>query len=100
MMTESQQMPQDDMQGMSDVMAGVYEAIATLEHGGREASRVSVATVTGLPADVLDDALGVMTRRGVLTVHDEASGPVFVPARRGWSASPDQARGQKLGEFG
>lgn len=99
-MADSQQMPQDDMQGMSDVMSGVYEAIATLEHGGREASLTSVATATGLPADVLDNALGVMTQRGLLNVRDEPSGPVFVQARRGWSASPDQARGQRLGDFG
>jgi hypothetical protein len=99
-MTDSQQVPQDDMQGMSDVMAGVYEAIVTLEHGGQDTSRASVASATGLPAEVLDDALGVMTRRGLLDARDEASGQVFVPARRGWSASPDQARGQKLGHFG
>jgi hypothetical protein len=99
-MADSQQLPQDDMQGMSDVMADVYEAIATLEHGGREASRTSVATATGLPADVLDNALAVMTRRGLLNVRDESSGPVFVPARRGWSANPDEPRGQRLGRFG
>jgi hypothetical protein len=86
------------MQVISDDMAGVYEAIATIEYSGREPSHQAIADATRLPEEVLDESLAAMTRLGMLTA-DEAGKehePVYRPASRGWSAQPDQAQGQKL----
>jgi hypothetical protein len=86
------------MQVISDDMAGVYEAIATIEYSGRDPSHKAIADATGLPDQVLDESLEAMTRLGMLTADDSGKKrePVYRPAKRGWSAQPDQAQGQKL----
>lgn len=90
--------PHIDMQVVSDDMAGVYEAIATLEYSGRDPSHKAIAEATGLPDRLLDGSLAAMTRLGMLTIDDadEQREPVYRPASRGWSAQPGQAQGQKL----
>jgi hypothetical protein len=85
-----------DMQAVSDDMAGIYEVIATLEHGGREPSRSAIAAETDLPDPVLDQNLAAMAGLGLLTAEDHDGEAVYAPARRGWSVQPDQAEGQKL----
>jgi hypothetical protein len=90
--------PHVDMQVISDDMAEVYEAIATIEYSGRDPSHAAIADATGLPARVLDESLEAMTRLGMLTTDDTGKKreTVYRPAKRGWSAQPDQAQGQKL----
>jgi hypothetical protein len=84
------------MQVVSDDMAGIYEAVATLEYAGREPSHEAIADATGLTDRVLDQSLEALTRLGMLTTEDAGPEPVYRPASRGWSAQPDQAEGQKL----
>jgi hypothetical protein len=90
--------PHVDMQVVSDDMAGIYEAVATLEYAGHDPSHEAIADATGLPDPVLDESLAAMTRLGMLTTDDAGPErePVYRPASRGWSAQPDQAQGQKL----
>jgi hypothetical protein len=97
-MARTSEAPYVDMQVINDDMAGIYEAIATIEYSGREPSHAAIAEATGLPDQVLDDSLAAMTWLGLLATDDEGKKrePVFRPARRGWSAQPDQAQGQKL----
>jgi hypothetical protein len=85
-----------EMQRVTDDMAGIYEAIATLEYSGREPSRSALADVTELPDQVLDDNLNAMSRLGLLVRQDHGGEAVSVPAQRGWSTAPDQAEGPKL----
>ncbi len=97
-MARTSEAPYVDMQVISDDMADVYEAIATIEYSGRDPSHAEIAEATRLPGQVLDESLAAMTRLGMLTA-DDAGGErerVYRPARRGWSAQPDQAQGQKL----
>jgi hypothetical protein len=97
-MTQQPAAPPSEIHGISDTMTDVYEAVATLEYTGRGPSRDALLTATRLPPDVLDDALAGLTGAGLLTTTgDSTSGSVYVPSRRGWSAKPDQAEGQKLG---
>jgi hypothetical protein len=86
------------MQVISDDMAVVYEAIATIEYSGHEPSHQAIADATRLPGQVLDESLAAMTRLGMLTADETGKErePVYRPAHRGWSAQPDQAQGQKL----
>jgi hypothetical protein len=95
-MANPPQAPHVDMQTVTDDMAGLYEAIATLEYSGREPSRAAIADVTGLPDQLLDDNLASMSSLGMLVVEDHGGESVYIPARRGWSAAPDQAEGHKL----
>jgi hypothetical protein len=95
-MAHTPETPHVDMQTVTDDMAGLYEAIATLEYSGREPSRAAIAEVTGLPDRLLDDNLASMSGLGMLVVEDHDGESVYIPARRGWSAQPDQAEGQKL----
>jgi hypothetical protein len=85
-----------DMQTVTDDMAGIYEAIATLEYSGREPSRAALADATELPDRILDENLGAMSSLGLLVRQDRHGEAVYTPARRGWSARPDQAEGPKL----
>jgi hypothetical protein len=97
-MARTSEAPYVDMQVINDDMAGIYEAIATIEYSGRDPSHRAIAEATGLPDQVLDDSLATMTWLGLLTADDadKKREPVYRPARRGWSAQPDQAQGQKL----
>jgi hypothetical protein len=85
-----------DMQSISDASAGIYEAIATLEHGGRRPSRSAVIAVTRLGPDVVEHGLQELVSAGLLVEADDRDGPVYVPASRGWSAAPQQAEGHHL----
>ncbi len=86
------------MQVINDEMARIYEAIATIEYSGRDPSHRAIEDATGLPDQVLDDSLTAMTWLGMLTADDSGNERerIYRPARRGWSAQPDQAQGQKL----
>jgi hypothetical protein len=95
LMARKPETPHVDLQSVNDVSAGVYEAIATLEYSGRPTSRSQIAAATRLDDDVLDEALWSMTSKGMLRT-DGGDDPAYVPAQRGWSAQPDQAKGQKL----
>jgi len=88
--------PHVDTQSLNDTSADIYEAIATLEYAGRRAGRGEIAATTALGEDALGECLADMTRRGLLVVSHDGEGEFYVPARRGWSAAPDQATGQKL----
>jgi hypothetical protein len=88
--------PHVDMQTVTDDMAGIYEAVATLEYSGLEPSRTALADATELPDPVLDENLSAMSRLGLLIKQDRGGEAVYVPAQRGWSAKPDQAMGPKL----
>jgi hypothetical protein len=86
-----------DMQSIGDVDAGIYEAIATLEHGGKRTSRQAITAATGLPDDVIGQSLEAMVDSGLLvTSGSDQEGAIYAPGNRGWSAAPDQARGQRL----
>lgn len=85
-----------DMQSISDASAGIYEAIATLEHGGRRPSRSAVIAATGLAPDAVEHGLHELVSAGLLVEADDRDGPVYVPASRGWSAAPQQAEGHHL----
>jgi hypothetical protein len=87
--------PYVDLQSVTDVSADVYEAIATLEYSGLPTSRSQIAAATRLDDEVLDEALQSMTGKGMLRTGG-GDDPVYVPAQRGWSAQPGQAKGQKL----
>jgi hypothetical protein len=97
-MARTPEAPHVDMQVISDDMADVYEAIATIEYSGRDPSHAAIAEATGLSDQVLDESLEAMTRLGMLTTDDAGKEreTVYRPAKRGWSAQPDQAQGQKL----
>lgn len=95
-MAQTPKAPHVDMQIVTDQMAHLYEAIATIEHGGRAPSRSAIAEATKLPESELDKNLASLTGLGMLRVDEGDGEPVYVPSRRGWSAEPDQAEGQKL----
>jgi N-methylhydantoinase A/oxoprolinase/acetone carboxylase beta subunit len=97
-MARTSEAPYVDMQVINDDMADVYEAIATIEYSGRDPSHAQIAEATRLPDQVVDESLAAMTQLGMLTADDasEERERVYRPARRGWSAQPDQAQGQKL----
>lgn len=84
---------------LTDADAQVYEAIATLEYTGHPVTRAAIVAAAQLDDASVDDALEQLTGRG-LVVRSEADGEaVFGPARREWSAAPDQAAGpQRLTE--
>jgi hypothetical protein len=85
-----------DTQAITDASAGVYEAVATLEHGGYESSRGAIIAATGLAEDAVDRCLDELVGAGLLVTDDGGGEPVYVPARRGWSAAPEQAEGHHL----
>jgi hypothetical protein len=86
-----------DMQSIGDASAGIYEAIATLEHGGSRATRGAVVAVTGLADEAVDQGLDELVGAGLLVAADDGGGePVYVPASRGWSAAPERAEGHHL----
>ena len=80
----------DDQVTLSGADTQVYEAIATLEFGGREVAAPDIAATTGLDEDTVQETLRTLTHRGMLVVNEEAE-PTYEPAHRGWSAAPGQA---------
>jgi hypothetical protein len=85
-----------DMQSISDTMAGVYEAVATLEHGGRQATRAVISNATGLPDAVVRHELDDLVSAGLLIPVSDRADTAYMPSSRGWSAVPDQAEGHHL----
>jgi hypothetical protein len=87
-----------DMQSLSDTTAGIYEAVATLEHGGRQPRRSVIIDATGLEHDVVEHGLDDLVSAGLLVTAGERgdADPVYVPSSRGWSAAPEQAEGHHL----
>ena len=81
-----------DAQSLRDVDTYIYETVATLEYTGRPATRDQIAGATDLDDQVLDEALGSLTRRGLL-VRAGGDDPAFEPAQRSWSTAPEQSRG-------
>jgi hypothetical protein len=77
-----------DAQELTDVEAGVYEAIATLEYSGRPVTVAEVESVTGLDHQRADPIVHALAEQGVLAPADPAGG-VFRLARRDWSAAPE-----------
>jgi hypothetical protein len=86
-----------DIQAVSDTTAGIYEAIATLEYLGHRVSHSALVAATGLREDVVSAGLDALLSEGLLTAEDDRGERVYVPARRGWSAVPEQAEGKGLG---
>jgi hypothetical protein len=95
-MTETPRPPHTDMQKLSDSSADVYEAIATLEFTGRTVSRSQLAAATGLSDAAVAANLRVLLEHDFVLERGGAPEPVYVPARRGWSAVPGQATGKAL----
>jgi hypothetical protein len=95
-MARKPEAPHVDMQAVTDDMAGIYEAIATLEYAGHEPSRGALAAATRLPDRVLDRNLAAMSWLGLLVTEDHGGETVYLPARRGWSTAPERAEGKKL----
>jgi DNA-binding transcriptional ArsR family regulator len=85
-----------DIQAVSDASASIYEAIATLEYSGQRVSASALVAATGLHPDALAAGLDALMREGLLTAEDDRGERVYGPARRGWSAAPDQAEGKGL----
>jgi hypothetical protein len=94
-MSDSRLPPHVDTQRLSDTGTYVYEAVATLEYTGRKPSRAAIAAAADLDDVVLDQALADLMRQGVLTTQEDG-GPVYVPARRDWSAQPGHAAGHPM----
>jgi DNA-binding transcriptional regulator PaaX len=84
------------MQTISDTTAGIYEAVATLEHGGRASRRTAVIEATGLSDDAVRTGLEELVRAGMLERVGDGPDPQYEPSRRGWSAVPEQAEGHHL----
>jgi hypothetical protein len=84
-----------DAQTLSDTGLEIFEAIATLEYTGRRPSRSAITAAAQRDQALVDEALDDLTAHGVLMVSDEDE-PVYVPARRDWSAQPDQAAGHPM----
>jgi hypothetical protein len=92
-MTAHGDQPYVDPQSLGDLDLHVYEAIATLEYLGRPATRSEIGAAAGLDSAELDDLLSSMTERRLLVRSQESGEPAFEPARRGWSAVPDEPTG-------
>jgi DNA-binding transcriptional MocR family regulator len=95
--TEMPSPPHPDMQKLSDSSADLYEAIATLEYTGRTVSRSQLAAATGLSDAAVAENLRLLLEHDFVRERAGAPEPVYVPARRGWSAVPSQATGKPLG---
>jgi hypothetical protein len=88
--------PPVDAQILSDAGLEIFEAVVTLEYSGRRPSRSAIAAAARRDPARVDEALDDMTAHGLLAKTDEDGEPVYVPARRDWSTSPDQAAGHPM----
>jgi len=77
-----------DAQELTDIEAGVYEAVATLEYSGRPVNVAEIVRVTGLDDHRVRAIVDALAAKGVLTPASAATG-VFGLARRDWSAAPE-----------
>jgi len=78
---------------LTDTDTYLYEAIATMEYTGQPVTRDEIKAVAGLDDATLDAALADLTQRGLLIQTTVDGRPVYEPADRGWSTSPDQTQG-------
>lgn len=88
--------PHIDTQSLSDQGTHLYETIATLEYSGQRPTLAAIALAVGRSEDELGPLLDSLAAGGLLTRSDAADGPLYEPARRDWSARPDQAAGHSL----
>lgn len=88
--------PPVDAQILTDTGLDIFEAIATLEYTGRRPSRSAIAAAVHLDDAVLSRTLADIKAHGLVTVTDEGGEAVYFPARRDWSAQPDQAAGHPM----
>lgn len=77
-----------DAQELTDVEAGVYEAIATLEYSARPVTVAEIVSVTGLGRQTVRVIVDALAEQGVLAPVD-AVGGAFRLTRRDWSAAPE-----------
>ena len=80
--------PYVDAQALTDTDTHIYEAIATLEQGGRPVTQAAIAVAAGLDDETVREALRGLIERGVLVRTQPDDVPVFELARRDWSAEP------------
>jgi DNA-binding MarR family transcriptional regulator len=92
-MTSRQDDAYVDTQSLQDSDTYVYETIATLEYTGRPATRQQIRDAVDMDDGALDQALSGLVDRGLLVRSGGADDPAFAPARRDWSAAPDQTQG-------
>lgn len=86
--------PYVDPQSLGDQDMHLYEAIATLEWLGRPVTRSQIGTALNVADDELDEMLRLLTERRLLVRAEQSRGePAFLPARRDWSAVPDEPAG-------
>jgi hypothetical protein len=88
--------PPVDAQTLTDTGAYIFEAIATLEFTGHDASRAAIAAAARIDDSLLDQALAEMTSAGLLSVREVDGEAVYTPARRDWSTQPGHAEGHPL----
>ena len=81
--------PYVDTQLFSELDAGVYEAVATLEYMGSAVTADQIREATGLDAPAVGEILDALTEHGVLTRRRTDAGDAFELARRDWSATPE-----------
>jgi hypothetical protein len=92
-MTADGDQPYVDPQSLGDLDMHVYEAVATLEYLGRPPTRSEIGAAAGVGDTELDEMLRSLTERHLLVRSDGSGEPAFQPARRDWSASPDEPEG-------
>jgi hypothetical protein len=93
-MTADRKQSHPDVQSLTDVDTYVYETVATLEYTGRPVTREQLAATADLDGDALDATLSTLVGKGLLIEADTDDGtPGFEPAKRGWSAAPEQGQG-------
>ncbi|HEY3976720.1 MAG TPA: hypothetical protein VGM79_05565 [Streptosporangiaceae bacterium] len=92
-MTGDGDQPYVDPQTLGDRDMQVYETVATLEFLGRVPTRSQIGAAAGVEDGELDEMLRSLTERHLL-VRSQADGePAFQPARRDWSAVPEDPAG-------
>lgn len=85
--------PYHDDVSLIGVEADLYEAIATLEFLGRPVSAAEIASAAHLDERDVRETLGGLAERGVVVMTGGDGEPAYEPARRGWSAAPEQSAG-------
>lgn len=88
--------PYVDPQSLGDQDMHLYETIATLEWLGHPVTRSQIGETLNVADDELDEMLRFLTERRLLIQAGESGAePSFIPARRDWSAVPDQPEGPR-----
>lgn len=92
-MTAADERPHVDTLSLTDTDTFIYETVATLEYTGQPTTRGQIGAAVNLDEMTIDATLDGLTWRGMLIVVEAGGDLAFEPARRGWSAVPDQGRG-------